>query len=147
MNWKRNDWTPERLELAIRLWTVEGLSVSAIAAILGGCTRNAVIGKLHRLGLKKGMPAGVLKEAARLAKPNRRRGERVPLQKFHAWTPPPEPDLPIVPGPVRFLDRRMDRQCASIIDDAVPIEARMCCGEPIKSGSYCAEHLRLYCNG
>ena len=43
-------WTDERVELLKKLWT-EGLSASQIAAELGGITRNAVIGKVHRLGL------------------------------------------------------------------------------------------------
>ncbi|MEW6256150.1 MAG: GcrA family cell cycle regulator [Pseudomonadota bacterium] len=43
-------WNDERVELLKRLWG-EGLSASQIAAELGGITRNAVIGKVHRLGL------------------------------------------------------------------------------------------------
>src|SRR5260370_10950311 len=43
-------WTDERVETLKKLWT-EGLSASQIAAELGGITRNAVIGKVHRLGL------------------------------------------------------------------------------------------------
>jgi GcrA cell cycle regulator len=44
-------WTDERVELLSRLW-LEGRSASQIATALGGgLTRNAVIGKVHRLGL------------------------------------------------------------------------------------------------
>ena len=43
-------WTDERVELLKQLWS-EGLSASQIARQLGGVTRNAVIGKVHRLGL------------------------------------------------------------------------------------------------
>jgi len=43
-------WNDERVELLKRLWA-EGLSASQIASRLGGVTRNAVIGKVHRLGL------------------------------------------------------------------------------------------------
>ena len=43
-------WTEERVELLKKLWA-EGLSASQIAGRLGGVTRNAVIGKVHRLGL------------------------------------------------------------------------------------------------
>ena len=42
-------WTDERVDLLRRLWE-EGQSASKIAAQLGGVTRNAVIGKVHRLG-------------------------------------------------------------------------------------------------
>jgi GcrA cell cycle regulator len=43
-------WTDERIELLKKLWA-EGLSARQIADQLGGITRNAVIGKVHRLGL------------------------------------------------------------------------------------------------
>lgn len=43
-------WTDERVDLLKKLWG-EGLSASQIAGELGGVTRNAVIGKVHRLGL------------------------------------------------------------------------------------------------
>ena len=43
-------WTDERVELLKKLWA-DGLSASQIATRLGSVTRNAVIGKVHRLGL------------------------------------------------------------------------------------------------
>ena len=43
-------WTEERVEMLTKLWS-EGLSASQVAKQLGGVTRNAVIGKVHRLGL------------------------------------------------------------------------------------------------
>ena len=45
-----NGWTDDRVTLLKKLWT-DGLSASQIAKQLGGVTRNAVIGKVHRLGL------------------------------------------------------------------------------------------------
>ncbi len=43
-------WTPDRVETLKKMWS-EGQSASQIANDLGGVTRNAVIGKIHRLGL------------------------------------------------------------------------------------------------
>jgi GcrA cell cycle regulator len=43
-------WTDDRVETLKKLW-IEGLSASQIAKEMGGVTRNAVIGKVHRLGL------------------------------------------------------------------------------------------------
>ncbi|MFY9640679.1 MAG: GcrA family cell cycle regulator [Rhodomicrobium sp.] len=43
-------WTDERVDLLKKLWS-DGLSASQIATKLGEVTRNAVIGKVHRLGL------------------------------------------------------------------------------------------------
>lgn len=47
---KEMNWTDERVDLLKKLWG-EGLSASQIAAQLGGVSRNAVIGKVHRLKL------------------------------------------------------------------------------------------------
>ena len=44
------NWTDERVEMLKKLWS-EGLSASQIATQLGGVSRNAVIGKVHRLKL------------------------------------------------------------------------------------------------
>lgn len=43
-------WTDDRVELLKKMWA-EGNSASQIAKELGSVTRNAVIGKVHRLGL------------------------------------------------------------------------------------------------
>jgi len=43
-------WTGDRVDLLKKLWA-DGLSASQISCRLGGVTRNAVIGKVHRLGL------------------------------------------------------------------------------------------------
>ncbi|WP_323042300.1 GcrA family cell cycle regulator [Gemmobacter sp.] len=48
-------WTDERVETLKRMWS-EGQSASQIAKELGGVTRNAVIGKVHRLGLSNRAP-------------------------------------------------------------------------------------------
>jgi len=56
-------WTEERIAALKSLWE-EGLSASQIAARLGGVTRNAVIGKVHRLGLS-GRPSPLRADPAR----------------------------------------------------------------------------------
>jgi len=60
-------WTDERVETLKRMWG-EGQSASQIAKELGGVTRNAVIGKVHRLGLSNrvigGAGGGVEEEVA-----------------------------------------------------------------------------------
>jgi GcrA cell cycle regulator len=55
-------WTDERVELLKKMWT-EGQSASQIAKELGGVTRNAVIGKVHRLGLSNRAGAGAAPSA------------------------------------------------------------------------------------
>lgn len=59
-------WTDERVGLLTRLWS-EGHSASQIAGQLGGVTRNAVIGKVHRLKLEgRVKPAMVAQESVAL---------------------------------------------------------------------------------
>jgi GcrA cell cycle regulator len=70
-------WTDERVELLSQLW-LEGKSASQISAALGaGLTRNAVIGKVHRLGLagraKTSSPSPSTPSAPRAAVSNARR--------------------------------------------------------------------------
>ncbi len=44
------EWNEERIEALTRMWR-EGLSASQVARQLGGVSRSAVIGKVHRLGI------------------------------------------------------------------------------------------------
>ena len=53
------EWTEERVARLSELWTT-GFSAAQIAEKLGGVTRNAVIGKVHRLGLS-GRPSPIKK--------------------------------------------------------------------------------------
>ncbi len=62
------NWTDERVEKLKKLWA-EGLSASQIAAQLGGVSRNAVIGKVHRLNLPGRAKAGGTQTAARPKRP------------------------------------------------------------------------------
>ena len=57
-------WTDERVELLKKMWT-GGQSASQIAKELGGVTRNAVIGKVHRLGLSNRTTTGTSSKTAK----------------------------------------------------------------------------------
>ncbi|MDQ2089942.1 GcrA family cell cycle regulator [Marimonas arenosa] len=59
-------WTDERVELLKKMWG-EGQSASQIAKELGGVTRNAVIGKVHRLGLSNRASGGKAEAKAKPA--------------------------------------------------------------------------------
>lgn len=61
-------WSDERVALLKKLWE-EGRSASQIAAEIGGVSRNAVIGKVHRLGLSGRIKAGSSATAKSRAKP------------------------------------------------------------------------------
>src|SRR5579863_2122375 len=69
-------WTPERIA-QLRDGVASGLSCSQIAAEIG-VTRNAVIGKIHRLGLSPGRPAA----PARSCPPRARQPRSSPQRQF-----------------------------------------------------------------
>ena len=109
-------WTDERVETLKRMWA-EGQSASQIAKELGGVTRNAVIGKVHRLGLSNRVegedqpaapaapePQPVAEPVAAAAPPEAPRVEPEPEPEPEAETaeaPEPQP----APQPV-FAPRR-----------------------------------------
>ena len=70
-------WTDERIERLKALWT-KGMTASHIADELGGVSRNAVIGKAHRLGLQARPSPVKPNEPEPKAKKARERGEPAP---------------------------------------------------------------------
>lgn len=132
-------WTDARVERLRTLW-IEGLSASQIARDLGGVTRNAVIGKLHRMGAA----------SHGRSKPTRPR----PRSQKRVVTATPRPalvqvvDLIEAPPPLEPL-KREDGSVVSILtcDDTTcrfPIgdpldDGFALCGRPAH-GRYCAAH-------
>nr|WP_160384102.1 GcrA family cell cycle regulator [Cereibacter sphaeroides]MVX48615.1 GcrA cell cycle regulator [Cereibacter sphaeroides] len=78
-------WTDERVETLKRMWA-EGQSASQIAKELGGVTRNAVIGKVHRLGLSNRVGGNGSREEAE--------EEAAPALGAAPASPPPAPPRP-----------------------------------------------------
>ena len=79
-------WTDERVETLKRMWA-EGQSASQIAKELGGVTRNAVIGKVHRLGLSNRVGGAGGKEE----------DEETPVAAAPKAAEPPKPAAPAEP--------------------------------------------------
>lgn len=102
-------WTDERVELLKKMWG-EGQSASQIAKELGGVTRNAVIGKVHRLGLSnRAGSATPAKPAASKAKPAAKPKEDVaaaPKPKAKPEAKPAEPAAPASSAPPRMSPAR-----------------------------------------
>ncbi|MEM7527669.1 MAG: GcrA family cell cycle regulator [Pseudomonadota bacterium] len=92
-------WTDERVERLKELWS-EGMSASKIAKELGGVTRNAVIGKVHRLGLSN-RTAGGGAEAATEPAAEPAPAQPVPEPKPEVAKAEPEPAPAPAPAPVR----------------------------------------------
>ncbi|GAA6179395.1 GcrA family cell cycle regulator [Shimia sp. NS0008-38b] len=88
-------WTDERVELLKKMWG-EGQSASQIAKELGGVTRNAVIGKVHRLGLSNRATGGAKADAkpkaeAKKAVPKAKAAPKATAKAAPKAEPKPEP--------------------------------------------------------
>ncbi len=152
-------WTDERVELLKKLWA-DGLSASQIAGELGGITRNAVIGKVHRLGLS-GRAKAPSSAAPRQRKPRApsafrsarpvTRGNTALARHALAFLDvepeaEPEPELldNIIPiGQRCSILQLTDATCHWPIGDPSSPEFFFCGGKSIASLPYCAYHCRM----
>jgi GcrA cell cycle regulator len=147
-------WTDERVELLKKLWS-DGLSASQIAAALGGVTRNAVIGKVHRLGL-----SGRAKNASSAApRPRKARSSSHMLRmarasirgntalahayEFETEATPELIDNIIPIGQRRTLLELTEQTCRWPIGDPGSGDFFFCGGNPIGGLPYCAYHSRV----
>ena len=146
-------WTDERVELLKKLWT-EGLSASQIAAELGGITRNAVIGKVHRLGLsgRAKSPSSAAPRPRKPRAPGMMRLSRPSMRGNTALAPmyeadiEPEPELieNIIPiGQRCSLLELNDSKCRWPIGDPGSAEFFFCGGTPVEGLPYCNYHSRV----
>ena len=89
--------TDERIDQLKALWD-KGLTASQIAEALGGVTRNAVIGKAHRLGLKSRPSPVKANDADKKAAPKKAAPAAVPAKAPAAAAPSrPRPAAPVAP--------------------------------------------------
>jgi len=147
-------WTDERVEMLKKLWA-DGLSASQIAAELGGITRNAVIGKVHRLGLS-GRAKSPSSAAPRPRKPRAHshmlrvsrpsmRGNTA-LAHAYEFDVEPEPALldNVIPlGQRRTLLELTEETCRWPIGDPAQPDFFFCGGQAITGLPYCAYHSRV----
>lgn len=129
-------WTDDRVQTLIRLWNA-GLSASQIArALAGGLSRNAVIGKAHRLGLSpRGKPS--LPDAGVHQRIKARRRAQPSFGTYAA----PAADPPGPRGSATVLSVRLG-QCRWPIGDPRAGDFSLC-GGPVARGAYCAGHAEL----
>ena len=141
------DWTEERTATAVKLWK-GGHSASQIATRLGGgISRNAVVGKMHRLGLSGGNKLSPLPGQARVQPAKAPRTQRAtkpsrpPDPNAKPPTPVPEPPEPSKPSLDLDLADLEPGQCKFPFGD-LPYRF---CGHPVteRGEPYCAEHHRL----
>jgi GcrA cell cycle regulator len=147
-------WTDERVETLKKLWA-DGHSASQIAVELGGITRNAVIGKVHRLGLS-GRAKSPSSGAARPRKPRSaahmlrvsRASMRGNTALAHAYDldmePEPAPVDNVIPmGQRRSLLELTEETCRWPIGDPGTADFFFCGGSAVTSLPYCAYHSRI----
>jgi GcrA cell cycle regulator len=147
-------WTDERVEALKKLWA-DGHSASQIAAELGGITRNAVIGKVHRLGLA-GRAKSPTSAAPRPRKPRTgsqmlrvsRPSMRGNTALAHAYEldAEPEPELidNVIPlGQRRSLLELTEETCRWPIGDPGAADFFFCGGPAMTSLPYCSYHSRV----
>ncbi len=142
-------WTDERVELLRKLWQ-DGLSASQIAAELGGVTRNAVIGKVHRLGLSgRGQPTSSIKRQRRThaSGPRRTRTMTVgnlALKQDVDALPDAIPHLRrnvVVPIPKRLSILQLSEStCKWPLGDPGQEDFHFCGHDSLESGPYCEYH-------
>jgi GcrA cell cycle regulator len=140
-------WTDERVDLLKRLWS-EGLSASQIAQKLGGVTRNAVIGKVHRLGLSgRATPS---RPARRSVKPAIARPVRAatPASIAAAPRPAPPPPAPVEPallpsGEFATVLTLSSHICKWPIGDPDDANFRFCGRHAGAASPYCEAHARV----
>lgn len=151
-------WTDERVELLRKLWN-DGLSASQIAGELAqGITRNAVIGKVHRLGLSGRAKVPTASQRPRPPKPVK------PPPSVRAHVPAISGNLAFALAP-RVVEAPAPRMVAELVvplneplgimelrestcrwplGDPTASEFRYCGGEAvIGQGPYCRFHARI----
>ncbi len=154
-------WTEERVAELKKLWA-EGHSASQIAKRLGSVTRNAVIGKVHRLGLSgRATPSRPVKRPPRLARP---KPQAMPRQASSSPAPRQQTALAVRPEPahthITEAEANIEPKRLSNGDmvTVLTVKDSMCkwpigdpadnnfgfCGHAAAEGSpYCAEHARV----
>ena len=158
------NWTDERVDLLRKLWS-EGLSASQIAAQLGGVSRNAVIGKVHRLKLssrgrstatparhKTPAPAAATKAVSRAAATTRPMtvsvGATALQTQFDAEPVArqylrPQQDV-VVPISRRLqLVQLSERTCKWPNGDPLSEDFSFCGNDCADTGPYCRYHARV----
>lgn len=145
-------WTDDRVSTLKKLW-LDGLSASQIAKQLGGVTRNAVIGKVHRLGLSgRASPSQPARPAFKAPRPPRPAIQTQPAPR-RVEIIQPQPVQAVAPQPLA-VHRHEEPGSATVLT----LGAHMCkwpIGDPAtegfsfcgrrtgEDGPYCSEHARI----
>src|SRR5262245_55021407 len=158
---QRITWSSERIELHERYFHA-GLSCSQIAREMG-VTRNAIIGKMNRLGLSPPRDLATRqaehRRAARLAHPKLPRSPRPKRARVNIFAqhellkaafPEPQPrveEVPIHNGRGCTLLELSQAKCRWPISNPGAADFCFCGNEPIEGLPYCPGHARIAYRG
>jgi GcrA cell cycle regulator len=140
-------WTDERVETLKKLW-LDGLSASQIAKQLGGVTRNAVIGKVHRLGLSgRAAPSHPSRPTFKTPRPPRPISMPAPRARTveprnHAVPAVRATPFVELPGTATVLTLGA-HMCKWPIGDPSSNDFTFCGRRADEDGPYCDDHARL----
>lgn len=145
-------WTDERVTLLRDLWA-KGLSASQIAVQLGGVTRNAVIGKAHRLGLEsrpspiRGTGNGSRRRNRAIDRALEARALRGTMadEEIGGERILPDPDQRVEAVPAPPLARRGGEvsDCLWPLGDPGDSDFGFCGADTVPGRPYCATHCRV----
>lgn len=144
----RMEWTAKSIGQLRSLWA-EGHSTAEIGRRMG-VTKNAIVGKAHRLDLparpspirkqeSDGVSAAPRRKPAREAAPT---GRTIPPPTPVRAAPQP-PTQPAVSALVRHFPRASLRSCCWPIGEPGQREFRFCSAEAVQGKPYCAEHVAV----
>jgi GcrA cell cycle regulator len=136
-------WTPERID-RLRNYVGAGLTCSQIAAEIG-ITRNAVIGKIHRLGLGPGRGGGPPVRRRATGAPSQQSPLRRALRAVRTHAELIDPAIEHLADsahPCSLLDLA-GNTCRWPISDPGKADFAFCGNEAIAGVSYCAGHARM----
>ena len=156
MTRRRNTpWSPRLTRIVRRMWR-GGCTARQIANALNehyglSLTRNAVIGKLHRMGERR-------QPGQRAARASQRQTSRL-LQRAQRHRPEPHPAsvkaMPAAPAPERKRSAPAPASARRGVTDIMKLKPGMCrwvegdkgawvwCGAPTDGGSWCEEHRAI----
>src|SRR5271154_5500744 len=137
-------WSETRVTTLSQLW-LDGLSASQIAKQLGGVTRNAVIGKVHRLGLSgRAAPSQPARPVFKAPRPPRPVSTPAPRRiEAHSHQPAPQPVYyPEEPGSATVLTLGA-HMCKWPIGDPATENFSFCGRRTEVDGPSCAPHAQV----
>lgn len=157
MKTSENSWDEADVELLKRVWS-QGKSVTVIAGMLRR-TRNAIVGKVHRLKLgthktyerkDHPLPKPRIAASTKNTTPTRHRSTATkatdaPLNAYlHSGAPSvplpvfAHPETALVPGGIDFMELT-DHTCKFALTENTP---HRFCGMPTEHGSWCPAHRK-----